>query len=110
MGLKTTIDQEKLIFAHGLRKPQYLLEMGGDFFTNPELQYLANNAKTFFKEYKETPSREQMKAIIKGDKKELPPEIVDDLYDVEINAYDSEWISDITEAWIRFRALNHNLF
>jgi len=110
MGLKTTIDQEKLIFAHGLRKPQYLMEMGGDFFTNPELQYLANNAKAFFKEYKETPSREQMKAIIKGDKKELPPEIVDDLYDVEINAYDSEWISDITEAWIRFRALNHNLF
>lgn len=110
MGLKTTIDQEKLIFAHGLRKPQYLMEMGGDFFTNPELQYLANNAKAFFKEYKETPSREQMKAIIKGDKKELSPEIVDNLYDVEINAYDSEWISDITEAWIRFRALNHNLF
>lgn len=110
MGMKTTIDQEKIIFAYALKKPQYLLDMGGDFFSNPEIQYLANNAKLFFQEYKESPSCEQMKAIIKGDKKELSPEIVDTLYNVEISAYDSEWLSNITENWIKFRALNHNLF
>ena len=110
MGMKTTIDQEKIIFAYALKKPQYLLDMGGDFFSNPEIQYLANNAKLFFQEYKESPSCEQMKAIIKGDKKELSPEIVDTLYNVEIAAYDSDWLSDITENWIKFRALNHNLF
>ena len=58
MGLKTSIDQEKIIFAHALKKPQYLMHMGGDFFTNPELQYLANNAKLFFQEYKESPTCE----------------------------------------------------
>jgi len=110
MGMKTTIDQEKIIFAYALKKPQYLMDMGGDFFSNPEIQYLANNAKLFFQEYKESPSCEQMKAIIKGDKKELSPEIVDTLYNVEINAYDSEWLANITENWIKFRALNHNLF
>lgn len=110
MGMKTTIDQEKIIFAYALKKPQYLLSMGGDFFSNPEIQYLANNAKLFFEEYKESPSCEQMKAIIKGDKKELSPEIVDTLYNVEIAAYDSDWLGDITENWIKFRALNHNLF
>ena len=110
MGMKTTIDQEKIIFAYALKKPQYLLDMGGDFFSNPEIQYLANNAKLFFQEYKESPSCEQMKAIIKGDKKELSPEIVDTLYNVEITAYDNEWLANITENWIKFRALNHNLF
>lgn len=110
MGLKTSIDQEKLIFAYALKRPQYLLSMGGDFYNNPDIQYLANNAKLFFQEYKEAPSREQMKAIIKGDKKELAPEIVDSIYDVEINAYDDDFLKDTTEGWIRFRSLNHNLF
>lgn len=110
MGLKTSIDQEKLIFAYALKRPQYLLYMGGDFYTNPEIQYLANNAKLFFQEYKESPSCEQMKSIIKGDKKELSPEIVDTIYDVEINAYEDEYLKNITEKWIKFRALNHALF
>ncbi len=109
-SLKTTIDQEKLIFAYALKKPQYLLSMGGDFYNNPEIQYLANNAKLFFQEYKEAPSCEQMKSIIKGDKKELSPEIVDSIYDVEINAYDDDFLKDTTEGWILFRSLNHNLF
>ena len=109
-SLKTTIDQEKLIFAYALKKPQYLLSMGGDFYNNPEIQYLANNAKLFFQEYKESPSCEQMKSIIKGDKKELSPEIVDSIYDVEINAYDDDFLRDTTEGWILFRSLNHNLF
>ena len=109
-SLKTTIDQEKLIFAYALKKPQYLLSMGGDFYNNPEIQYLANNAKLFFQEYKESPSCEQIKSIIKGDKKELSPEIVDSIYDVEINAYDDDFLKDTTEGWILFRSLNHNLF
>ena len=110
MGLKTSIDQEKLIFAYALKRPQYLTSVGGDFFTNPDIQYLANNAKLFFQEYKESPSCEQMKSLIKGDKKELVPEIVDSIYDVDIVAYDDEWLSRTTEGWIKFRALNHNLF
>ena len=110
MGLKTSIDQEKLIFAYALKRPQYLTSVGGDFFTNPDIQYLANNAKLFFQEYKESPSCEQMKSLIKGDKKELPPEIVDSIYDVDIVAYDDEWLSRTTEGWIKFRTLNHNLF
>ena len=51
-----------------------------------------------------------MKSLIKGDKKELAPEIVDSIYDVDIVAYDDEWLSRTTEGWIKFRALNHNLF
>jgi replicative DNA helicase len=35
---------------------------------------------------------------------------VDSIYDVDIVAYDDEWLSRTTEGWIKFRALNHNLF
>lgn len=110
MGLKTSIEQEKLIFAFALKKPTYLMYMGGDFFSNPDIQYLANAAKLFFKEYRESPSCEQMKSIIKGDKKEISPETVDIIYDIEIAAYDTEYLTNITEGWIMFRTLNHNLF
>jgi KaiC/GvpD/RAD55 family RecA-like ATPase len=110
MGLKTSIDQEKLIFAYTLKRPQYLPAVGGDFFSNPDIQYLANNARLFFQEYKESPSCAQMKSIIKGDKKEIAPEIVDSIYDVDIVSYDDEWLSKTTEGWIKFRSLNHNLF
>lgn len=109
-GLKTTIDQEKVIFAYALKRPQYLSFVGGDFFTNNDIQYLANSAKVFFQEYKESPSCEQMKAIIKGDKKEIAPEVVDSIYDVEIAAYEDEWLKNMIEGWIKFRALNHNIF
>lgn len=110
MGLTTTIEQEKLVFAYALKKPEYLLKVGGDFFSNPDIQYLANNAKLFFQEYKESPSCEQMKSIIKGDKKELAPEIVDAIYNVEINAYENAYLKKMIEGWIVFRSLNHNLF
>ena len=69
MGLKTSIEQEKLVFAYALKRPNYLMQVGGDFFTNPDIQYLANNAKIFFQEYKESPSCEQMKSLIKGYKR-----------------------------------------
>ena len=71
MGLETSIEQEKIVFAYMLKHPQYLLHVEKDFFNNDDIQYVASSAKQFFKEYKETPSCEQMKAILKDDKKEI---------------------------------------
>ena len=71
MGLKTSIEQEKIVFAYMLKRPQYLLHIEKDFFSNDDIQYVASSAKQFFKEYKETPSCEQMKAILKRDNERL---------------------------------------
>lgn len=110
MGLTTTIEQEKLVFAYALKKPEYLLKVGDDFFNNPDIQYLANCAKEFYQSYKESPSCEQMKSIIKGDKKELDQDVVDTIYDIEINAYENDYLKKLIEGWIVYRSLNHNLF
>ena len=108
MGLKTSIEQEKVVFAYMLKHPQYLLHVEKDFFSNDDIQYVASSAKQFFKEYKESPSCEQMKAILKDDKKEIKNETVDSIYDVEIISMDDEWLKDTTEAWLKWRAFNTN--
>ena len=108
MGLKTSIEQEKIVFAYMLKRPQYLLHVEKDFFSNDDIQYVASSAKQFFKEYKETPSCEQMKAILKDDKKDIKNETIDAIYDVEIISMDDEWLKDTTEAWLKWRSFNTN--
>ena len=108
MGLKTSIEQEKIVFAYMLKRPQYLLHVENDFFSNDDIQYIASSAKQFFKEYKETPSCEQMKAILKDDKKDIKNETIEAIYDVEIISMDDEWLKDTTEAWLKWRAFNTN--
>lgn len=109
MALKTSIQQEKIIFAYMLKKPNYLLKLGNDFFLNEDLQYIANCAKQFYVEYKEVPTCAQMKALLKDDKKEISPESVDAIYDVDINTIDADWLNSTTEGWIRWRAVNTNI-
>lgn len=109
MALKTSIQQEKIIFAYMLKKPNYLLKLGNDFFLNEDLQYIANCAKQFYVEYKEVPTCAQMKALLKDDKKEISPESVDAIYDVDINTIDVDWLNSTTEGWIRWRAVNTNI-
>lgn len=110
MGLKSSIQQEKLIFSYMLKNPKYLLSIGGDFFMNEDLQSVAMAAKNFFKEYRESPSCEQMVSLMKTDDGGgLPADTVRSIYDVEINSYDDEWLRNTTEGWIKWRALNVNV-
>ena len=109
MGLKSSIQQEKVIFAYMLKHPNYLLSIGSDFFTNDEIQYVALTSKNFFKEYKESPSCEQMISLLKDDEKKISVETIRSIYDVEIGSYDDEWLKGTTEGWIQWRALNVNI-
>lgn len=109
MGLRTSIQQEKIIFAYMLKRPSYLLSIGKDFFTNEDIQYVAMTARNFYKEYKESPSCEQMVSLLKDDDRNTPIETIRSIYDVEINSYDDEWLKNTTEGWIQWRALNTNI-
>ena len=76
MGLKTSIQQEKIIFAYMLREPVYLLSINRDFFTNEDIQQVALTAKSFYKEYKESPSCEQMISLFKDNDKGVSVDII----------------------------------
>ena len=43
---------------------------------------------TIYTDFGESPSREQMKALIKDDPNEIPSDIVSSVYDININEYD----------------------
>lgn len=109
MGLKTSIVQEKIVFAYMLKHPNYLLSVGSDFFTNEDIQKVAMMSRSFFKEYKETPSCEQMVSLFKDKDNGVEPDMIRSIYDVEINTYDNEWLRDTTEGWIKWRSLNTNI-
>ena len=109
MGLKTSIQQEKIIFAYMLKHPTYLLSISKDFFTNEEIQLVALTAKNFFNEYKESPSCEQMISLFKDKENTISIDTIRSIYDVEINSYDDEWLKSTTEGWIQWRALNVNV-
>ena len=109
MGLKVSIQQEKIIFAYMLKHPNYLMQIGKDFYTNDDIQTVALVAKGFFKQYKETPSCEQMISLLKDYDKGPTPEIIRSIYDIDMNPYDDEWLKETTEGWIKWRALNVNI-
>lgn len=109
MALKTSLQQEKEIFAFMLKKPEYLLEVKKDFFTNDDLQYVAVTARDFYKKFREAPSCEQMKRLIKDNDKSITDETVDNIYSVDILSLDQDWLMNTTEGWIMWRAFNTNL-
>ncbi len=109
MALKTSLQQEKEIFMFMLKKPEYLLEVKKDFFTNDDLQYVAVTARDFYKKFREAPSCEQMKRLIKDNDKSITDETVDNIYSVDILSLDQDWLMNTTEGWIMWRAFNTNL-
>lgn len=110
MALTTTIEQEKLVFAFMLSRPKYFTYIDSDSFNNQDVQYLVNCAKEFYMEFKEAPSSIQMKSIVRGGKREMSNETIDAIYDVDLNMFEVEYLTKLTEGFIRYRKFNHNLF
>lgn len=109
MALKTSLQQEKEVFVYMLKHPEYLNEVKKDFFSNDDLQYIAVAARDFYKEYRESPSCDQMKRLMKDDSKNITDDIIDNIYSVDIMSLDPEWLRETTEGWIMWRAFNTNL-
>jgi len=108
--IKTSIQHEKLIFAFLLKKPEYLTAIGKGFFQNVDLDKIAMIAQSFYKKYGESPSCEQMRALVKDVKDDnIDSEIVNAIYDVDIREYDNDWLRSTTEAFIRWKTLAKKL-
>ena len=108
--IKTSIQHEKLIFAFLLKKPEYLTVIGKGFFQNVDLDKTAMIAQSFYKKYGESPSCEQMRALVKDVKDDnIDSDIVNAIYDVDIREYDNEWLRSTTEAFIRWKTLTKKL-
>ena len=63
--MKSSIDHEKIFFNYFLKKPHYLKSTRPGFFSNSDLDHIAKLSKDFYTKFSESPSKEQMKALVR---------------------------------------------
>jgi hypothetical protein len=70
---KYGIDYEKIFFLYFLKNPFFLQKIYKGFFSNQDLDFLAQVAKEFQNKFSEPPSKDQLKILIKNvkEKREL---------------------------------------
>lgn len=97
-------DLEKVFFKISLDKTNYLSTINRSFYTSDEIGVMHYLASTFFEKFKETPSKDQMKALLQSPKikTEIDDSIVDLIYSVDTVNYDQEWLTETTESWIKW--------
>lgn len=107
--MNSSNDHEKLFFNYFLSKPQYLKSLRPGFFSNNDLEHLAKISKTFYSKFGESPSKEQMKALLADDPTDVPGEIVNSIYDVNIAEYEQDWLKRTSESWIKWKHFDKQL-
>jgi len=107
--MNSSTDHEKIFFNYFFKKPHYLKSTGPGFFSNNDLDHIAKLSKKFYTDFGESPSREQMKALIKDDPNEIPDSIVSSVYDININEYDQDWLKRTGESWVKWKHFDKQL-
>ena len=104
-------DFEKIFFKLSLQKPKYLETIKKGFYTTEEIDLLHYLASKFYNKFHETPTAEQMKALIKNPrvKNKVDNEIIDLVYNVDLREYDEEWLTSTAESWIKWRNFDSTL-
>ena len=104
-------DFEKIFFKLSLQKPKYLSNIKRGFYTSEDIDLIHFLSTKFYDKFHETPSREQMKMLLKNDKVagKVEENIVDMVYGVDLDQYDEEWLTSTAEAWIKWRNFDNTL-
>jgi len=104
-------EHEKIFFLFSLKNSKYLTKFYEGFFKSEEIDILANIARKFVEKFKEAPSKEQLKLLLSKTKysEKLSNELVDLIFDIDLEEYDDEWLKHITESWIKWRNFDKQL-
>ncbi len=107
--MNANTDHEKIFFNYFLKKSHYLKTIKPGFFSNGDIDHLAGLAKNFFMSFGESPSKEQMKAVVSDDTTEIPDDIVEQVYSVNLAEYDDDWLKRTGESWVKWRHFDKQL-
>jgi len=109
--MQFTQDFEKIFFRLSLKKPKYLESIKTGFYTSDEIDILSRLAFKFYEKYHETPSKEQTKLLAQRSKSanKIESNIIDMIFDVNLNEYDEEWLTNTAESWIKWRTFDISL-
>ena len=105
-------DFEKTFFRLSLEKPKYLQSIKTSFYTSEEIDVLSYLANKFYTKFNETPTKDQLKLLIQRSEKakdKVSDDILNMIFDVDLDQYDEEWITDTAESWIKWRTFDTSL-
>lgn len=103
------VDHEKIFFNYFIKKSHYFKSIKPGFFSNNDVDHLAALAKDFHIKFGESPTKDQMQALVKDDPNEISDEIVSAVYSININEYDQDWIKRTCESWIKWKHFDKQL-
>lgn len=103
-------DFEKIFYLYTLENPKYLKSVKKGFYDSQDIETLSYITKSFFERFKETPSQEQIRAIVKA---KFPDTVKDNIIDIifkgNLKDYDPKWLQETSESWIRWKNLDQSL-
>jgi len=103
-------DFEKIFYLYTIENPKYLKSVKKGFYDSSEIETLGYITREFYDRFKETPTREQVKAIVKTKfTDEVKDNIIDLIYNTNLSEYDAKWLQETSESWIRWKNLDQSL-
>lgn len=105
-------DFEKIFFRLSLEKPKYLQSIKTGYYTSEEIDVLSYLANKFYVKFNETPGKDQLKLLVQNYKKakeKITDGILDVIFDVNLDNYDEEWLTNTAESWIKWRTFDTSL-
>lgn len=105
-------DFEKIFFRLSLVKTKYLKSIKSGFYTSQEIDILSQLSNKFFERFNETPKRAQLNMLIQRSEKakeKITDDILDLVFNVDLDQFDEEWLTSTAEAWIKWRTFDTSL-
>lgn len=98
---------EKIFFHNIIRNQHYEEVVNPRFFSEPTVKALFPVIKEFWNRYKECPSLAQVREIVKvkGIEADVTNSNLEQLWDLDMNEYDDDWLKENTETFIEYKNL-----
>lgn len=98
---------EHIVFRYILSDPTYLDIVKPEFFKNDKVKSIVELSIEFWKNYKHSPTKEQIKEGFKisGRKDEISESDLDMVFEVDLSKYDNDWLIETTQFFIEYKNL-----
>ena len=98
---------ENIWFRAVIDNPAYIEATESSFFKNSDYQEVFKVVKSFWKKYNQIPSKNQVRESAKLLKiqEKLTDSLLDSMWSITLEDYDSDWLQSNTEAWVEWKTL-----
>lgn len=98
---------ENIWFKAVIENPSYIETTEPGYFKNSDYQEAFKVVKSFWRKYNQIPSKNQVRESAKLLKiqDKLTDSLLESMWSISLSDYDSDWLSQNTQAWIEWKTL-----